>query len=123
MTMRTGMNVVLASITSLLFGSCASPSFVDVTVVNRTEYSADVSTKGTPEDSALTLGYVGPQTERHFKEVIDQGETWIFNFGYTNRHEEQVSMQRSELERGGWKVEVPVSFGERLREMEVPPPP
>lgn len=115
--------IVLASVLALLLGSCSSSTFVDVTVVNQTEYSTDVTVKSAPSDPSLAIGYVAPETERHFKEVIDQGGTWIFTFDYINRHEEQISMERSELERAGWKVEVPESFAETLREMDVPPPP
>ncbi len=117
---------VAAVFSCLLLGgaACSEASFVDeVTIVNDTEYLANVDVTGKPGDGWLALTVVEPQSTTAVEEVIDQGEVWIFRFDYIGRHEEEVEISRSELERRDWTIEVPQSFEQRLRELGVRPPP
>jgi glycine cleavage system aminomethyltransferase T len=103
--------------------ACSSISFVDeVTIVNDTEYSANVDVTGKARDGWLGLTVVGPQSTTTVEEVIDQGEVWIFRFDYVG-NEEDVEISRRELEGRDWTIEVPRSFGQQLRDLDVPPPP
>ena len=104
--------------------ACSGVSFVDeVTIVNDTEYSAHVDVTGKARDGWLGLTVVGPQSTTTVEEVIDQGEVWIFRFDYVGKYEEDVEISRRELEGRGWTIEVPQSFGQQLRDLDVPPPP
>jgi hypothetical protein len=109
----------------LLTGSaCSDVSFNDeVTIVNDTEYSADVDVTGKDRDGWLGLTSVQPQSTTTAGEVVDQGEMWIFRFDYVGKYEEEVEISRGELEQNDWTIEVPSTFEQRLRDLDVPPPP
>jgi hypothetical protein len=108
----------------LLGAACSDVSFVgEVTIVNDTEYSANVDVTGRDSGGWLGLTIVGPESSRTIGEVIDQGEVWIFRFDYVGKHQEEVEISRRELERNDWTVEIPQSFEQRLRDLGVPPPP
>jgi hypothetical protein len=104
--------------------ACSDVSFVDeVTIVNDTEYSADVDVSGKERSGWLALTVVQPESTTTVEGVIDQGEVWVFRFDYIGEHREEVEISRSELEESDWTVEVPESFEQQLRAMGVPPPP
>jgi hypothetical protein len=104
--------------------ACSGVSFVDeVTVVNDTEYSANIDVTGESRDGWLLLTSLDPHSTTTVKEVIDQDETWIVRFDYIGKYEEEVEISRRELERSNWTIEVPQSFEQRLRDLNVSPPP
>jgi hypothetical protein len=116
--------LVAAVIGALLIAGCSSEAFVDeVKIVNETDYSANVDVTDTTRDGWLSLTVVEPHSTRTVKEVIDQGEVWVFRLEYLGKHHEEVEVSRVELERNEWTIEVPQSFEQRLRELEIPPPP
>jgi hypothetical protein len=104
--------------------ACSDASFVDeVTIVNDTEYPANVAVTGKTRDGWLGLTLVRPESTKTIEAIVDQGEVWIFRFDYAGEHEEEVEISRSELERNDWTIEAPQSFEQRLRDLGVPPPP
>lgn len=104
-------------------GGCSDVAFVDrVTVVNNTEYSAEVDVSDADRDSWLGLGRSLPGSEQTFEQVIDQGDVWAFSFDYVGRHQEDIEVSRADMERNDWRVEIPQSFEDRLRDLGVPPP-
>jgi hypothetical protein len=116
--------VAVGACVFLVGPACSDVSFVDeVTIVNDTEYSANVDATGKARDGSLGLTVVRPQSTTTVEEVIDQGEVWIFRFDYLGKYEEEVEIARRELEQNDWTIEVPQSFEQRLRELDVPPPP
>jgi hypothetical protein len=125
--MRGHVKRILAAIgvCILLTGSaCSDVSFNDeVTIVNDTEYSANVDVTGKHRDGWLRLTSVQPQSTTTIGEVVDQGEMWIFRFDYVGKYEEEVEISRGALEQNDWTIEVPSTFEQRLRDLDVPPPP
>jgi hypothetical protein len=116
--------VVVGACVLLGGASCSDVSFVDkLTIVNDTEYSPNVDVTGKERDGWLGLTVVEPQSTTSVEDVIDQGEVWIFRFDYVGKYEEEVEISRRELAGNGWTIEVPQSFEDRLRGLEVPPPP
>ena len=104
--------------------ACSDVSFVDeVTIVNDTEYPANVDVTGKERDGWLELTPVEPRSTTSVEDVIDQGEMWIFRFDYLGKHEEEVEISGRELARNDWSIEVPQSFEQRLRDLDVLPPP
>ena len=104
--------------------ACSGVSFVDgVTIVNDTEYSANIDVTGKAGGGWLLVTSVEPQSTTVVEEVIDQGEKWIFRFDYVGKYDQEVEISRRELEQDGWTIEVPQSFEQRLRELNVSPPP
>jgi hypothetical protein len=116
---------IAAVVASGFFGAaCSVASFVDeVTIVNDTEYSANVDVTSETRNGWLGLATVQPESTTTVEAVIDQGEVWIFRFDYVGKYEEEVEVTRGELERNDWTVEVPESFEQGLRDLNVPPPP
>lgn len=104
--------------------ACSQPRFVErLTVVNGTDYPATVGVSDGQRSGWLGLTVVGAHEKRSVQEVLDQGDVWIFRFDYAGEHVEEVTMTRRELQATNWAAEVPDSFGERLKDMGVPPPP
>jgi hypothetical protein len=113
-----------AGVSALLIGGCSSVAVVDhVKIVNDTDYSANVDLTNTTRDGWLSLTVVEAHSTRRVNEVIDQGEIWVFRFDYVGKHHEEVELSRAELERNEWTIVVPQSFEQRLRDLEIPPPP
>ena len=104
--------------------ACSSVSFVDeVTIVNDTEYSANIDVTGKARDGWLLLTTVEPHSTTAVEEVIDQGEKWTFRFDYVGKYDQEVEISRRELEQDDWTIEVPQSFEQRLRDLNFSPPP
>ena len=119
----TRLLLALGTCTFLVVG-CSDVAVVDeVTIVNDTAYSTKVDVTDGARDGWLGLATLGPGSSRTVREVIDQGDIWIFRFDYIGKHAEELEVSRRDLERNEWRVSVPESFEERLREMGVPPPP
>jgi hypothetical protein len=108
----------------LLVGSaCSDVSFIDeVTIVNDTEYPAHVDVTDGTGDAWMGLTSVDPQSTKTVEEVIDQGEMWVFRFDYVGKSQEEVKVSRRELEQDGWTIDVPSSFEQGLRDLDVLPP-
>ena len=115
---------VALGVSIFVLATCSSASFVaDITIVNGTDYPVHVDVSGRDQNGWLGLTVVAPQTSTTVGEVLDQGEVWIFRFAYVGEYEDEVEISRAELERQEWTVEVPESFEQRLRDLDVPPPP
>jgi hypothetical protein len=104
---------------ALALGSCGDPSYVErITVVNRHQYDV-VAEVGDGASGFLNLGGVGREDEKTIEGVIDFGERWVFRFRYPYDDAVDpidVSITRAELEQAGWRIEVPASLAQRLRE-------
>ena len=108
----------------LALGACSSVAFVDeLSIVNRTEYSANVQVTGGDRGGWLRLNTLKPNSTTVIEDVIDQGEVWIFRFEYLGRFQVEVEESSEELAQRDWSIEVPDSFEQGLRDMGVPPPP
>ncbi|MDQ3784512.1 MAG: hypothetical protein M3360_06500 [Actinomycetota bacterium] len=121
--MNQARTTLLLTLLALFAGACSDVSFVEaVTVVNRTDYPARVEVSNASREEWLGLTFTRADAETVVQDVIDQGEVWVFRFGYGSRHEEQFTISRSDLVKADWRVEVPQSFEESLRELSVEPP-
>lgn len=104
------------------FASCSGPRFVErVTFVNSTLYDLDVDVTDAKRDVWLDVGHVGRETETTTEQVLDQGETWIFRFRHEGRDAGELQVSRQDLQRNGWRVAIPQSVAERLRELGAEP--
>jgi hypothetical protein len=119
MNIHTGGVVVLA----LLMVSCLGPpsTVEQITVVNPTVYDLDVDVTDQARDGWLPLAIVGARSEKVAQEVLDQGDQWIFRFLHWGDPVGELSLTRTELERSGWRVEVPEQIQERLQQLGRPP--
>lgn len=69
---------VLSTLATLL----DEPARVDVVVENPTPYPLDVVVSRPDGSSSTRLGTVSPERVRTFPSVPDQGDEWVFRFGY-----------------------------------------
>ncbi len=98
------------------------PSFVrEVTVDNPLVYKVNVDVKAHDGGGWSGLGTVRRETSKTVEQVVDQGPTWIFRFTYGGEFGGQMTVSRSELRAGGWRVTVPPEVGDRLREAGLRP--
>jgi hypothetical protein len=112
------------STTILVLGACSSVSFVEqLSLVNNTEYSANVEVTGPNQDGWLELNHLEPNSTTVVQDVIDQGELWIFRFDYLGRYQMEMEVSSRELAQSDWTIEVPERFEQALRNMGVAPPP
>ena len=108
----------------LFLAACSDVSVVDsMTIVNETDYPAQTEVTGADRNGWLLLTHAQQRQTTALEEVIDQGETWVFRFGYLGKHQEEVEVSRRELEQDDWTIEVPLSFEQRLHALGVPVPP
>jgi hypothetical protein len=116
------ITVLLLGVATALLASCSGPPpKVDrITVVNPTGYDLDLQVSDADRDSWLPAGIAEAGSRQITEEVIDQGEIWVFRFMHRGDPVGELEITRSELERNGWRVEVPAEVDERLRQMGRP---
>jgi hypothetical protein len=107
---------------ALLVASCSGPApRVDrITISNPTAYDIDVEVTDRDRDGWLPVAIVEAGSEHISQDVIDQGEVWVFRFLHWGDPVGEFSPTRAELERNGWRVEVPGEVEERLQELGRP---
>ena len=107
---------------ALLLSACAgaAPTIEEVTIVNGTDYDLEVEIAGQDGDGWLPLARVGAGTEGSAREVIDQGDAWVFRFRHWGEQVGEVTFTRGGLEEIGWSVEVPAEIAERLEDLGRP---
>ncbi|MGQ0431524.1 MAG: hypothetical protein ACT452_03840 [Microthrixaceae bacterium] len=90
------------------------PDFVDrVTIANPTAFDVDVNVAGS-DGALLDLAYVIAGETKVVRGVIDQGDVWIFHFSYGGTDAGKLRLDRTRLERSGWRVEIPEAVADRL---------
>lgn len=106
---------------ALLMAACSGPPRVDrITIVNPTGYDLEVDVSGRDRAAWLPVAIVEARSEDDAREVIDQGEIWVFRFLHWGDPAGELSLTGAELERGGWRVEVPAEVGRQLEQLGRP---
>jgi hypothetical protein len=107
---------------ALFVASCSGrpPTVERITIANPTGYDLDVEVTDEDRDGWLPVAIVEAGSEDVVHEVIDQGEVWIFRFRHFGDPVGELSLTRAELERNGWRVEVPPEVEERLQQLGRP---
>lgn len=112
--------LVLASLSS--FG-CSEGGFVDAIVIeNPTAFTANVDVGGDTREGWVGLATVQANSEATIRNVLDQGDSWTFRFGYSG-YQQEIRLSREDLARGRWRVPIPSSFESELRRRGLVPPP
>jgi hypothetical protein len=118
--------VVLATAIALTFlvDLSAGPATVPrITFENPTPYALDIEVSPGTSTGWTSAGSVRQQSTAEVREVVDQGDVWVFRFDGQGASGGEVRMTRSELEASGWRVAIPVEVGSRLAEAGAPPNP
>jgi hypothetical protein len=107
---------------ALLLAACSGqpPTVERITIANTTGYDLAVDVTGQDREGWLPVAIVEARSEDVAREVIDQGEVWIFRFLHRGDPMGELRLTRAELERNDWRVQVPAEVEERLRELGRP---
>jgi hypothetical protein len=93
----------------------SGPSFVSqVGVANQTPYLVDVEVSSPTDAGYVGLGAAPPGGRVDVREVVDQGDRWVFHFTAGRFDGGSVTVTRAQLERQGWRVDVPPETAQRL---------
>ena len=121
------IGVVLAVVAVLVISMwiVRPPDFVDhVSVTNRSGYDLNVDVSDVNRDGWLPISVAtGGGATTRTQDVIDQRDTWIFRFSYAGKNAGEISVPRSELADNGWRVAVPGSVAQNLRDAGIQPGP
>jgi hypothetical protein len=106
-------------LTLVWLSACSGPApTVDqITVVNSTEYDLEIHVTGRERNGWLPMIIVEARSEGIARGVLDQGEVWIFQFRHLGDAVGEHSLSQEELERSGWRLEVPDEVDERLQQL------
>jgi hypothetical protein len=108
----------------LVMQSTGLPEYVDeLTVENGTDFHLQISVSGGDGESRSRVGIVEAESTKVFPGIIDQGEIWLFQFHGQARLGGELRVDRSQLESDGWRLVVPESVADELREQGALPPP
>lgn len=108
-----GLALYLVALLTTASVLLADPARVDLTVENTTGYELNVRVRSSVDDNVLGLGPIGPRSTKDYMSVIDQGETWVFEYSYGGVVAATPTVSRSDLEAG--TVQVPGSVEAELR--------
>jgi hypothetical protein len=97
------------------------PPTRDITIVNGTGYDLTVEVSDDARGAWLPVATVEAGSERLSQEVLDQGDVWVFRFLRAGEPIGELSLDRTELERDNWRIEVPDDVRERLENLEPSP--
>jgi hypothetical protein len=83
-----------------------------LTIVNPSDALVDIDAS---DDGAgwLPLTIAEPRSSVTVRDVVDQGDQWIFRFRVADQPVGQVRRTAEELARAGWRVEIPQSVVDR----------
>jgi hypothetical protein len=115
---RVLVEFIFVGVIAGVLASCSGPppTVERITISNPTGYDLEVQVSDPNRDSWLPTGIVEAGSEQISEQVIDQGEVWIFRFLHWGESVGELELTRSELERNGWRLEVPGQVEERLRQ-------
>jgi hypothetical protein len=99
------------------------PSTVDLTVENPSAYDVDIDARRPGDFKVLGLGTSETGTTRSFHQVIDRGDTWIFEFSTAGVPAGSLEVAREDLADNGWRVVIPERVTDELRRAGVETPP
>lgn len=100
------------------------PTFIsEVTVDNPTRYDIGIQVTGEDRDGWMSVGTARRAGTSSFEEIYDQGDVWIFRFRAQGEEGGEIRLNRTELKRRNWRVEIPESVGEELQSKGAPFPP
>lgn len=118
--------VLVAALVALGVGSIVlrGPAFVDeVSITNSSEYDIGVQVGGADRDGWMAVTTASSRSTTTTRDVIDQGEVWVFRFRAQGREGGEVRVTRRELELADWTLEVPDDVIQHLRDLGAPPSP
>jgi hypothetical protein len=122
---NVGVVVAVAAVLIISMWLVRGPDFVGhVSVTNRTGYDLSVDVTGADRDGWLAMSVAtGGGATTVTQDVVSEGDTWIFRFSYAGKNAGEIAVPRSELDKNGWRVNVPDGVEQNLRDAGILPGP
>jgi hypothetical protein len=118
------LGIFAVAVVTYLVGLSGGPSTVArITFVNPTAYSLDVEVSPGTGSSWSSAGFVPKESTAVVEEIPDQGAVWVFRFDAQGHSGGEIHMIRAELQRNGWRIDIPAEIGRRLADAGAPPTP
>ncbi len=86
-----------------------------VTIDNPSSLDVNVDVRPSSDGSRLALAAVTPNAETTTRDVLDQGDEWVFSFSSGGVEGGTLRVSRAELAAAGWRVVVPDHVIARLQ--------
>ena len=103
-----GTIAALAVLATVVHPVLATPPHVDRLVVeNPNAWPVTVDVRRAGSGGWLPVATVPPDDAVRVDEVLDQGDRWDVRFRAAARATRGVTVERSALERGGWRITIP----------------
>jgi hypothetical protein len=118
------VRLAVASLLLVVSPACASSNRTveRLTIVNKTRYDLEIRVTGADRDGWVVLGRTlrGQRTQHDL--IEDLGDVWIFRFEYAAKVlGGELRLERTQLARNRWTVEVPDDVDDALRRAGVDP--
>ena len=118
--------IVIAIASVLVIGVVLldGPARIDrLTVANPTDYDVTIQLATSPNGAWLPLAVLGQRSTRDFRDVIDQGDDWVFRFRAQGQDAGDVTISLADLAAAGWQMTIPASAATQLQALGVPASP
>jgi hypothetical protein len=113
----------ISILVALACAACSGSSFIDKVVINNpTAYDTRIEISGQSRNDWTPLATIPANSQVVVQEVYDEGDTWVFRFGYLH-FQKEIEVSRTQLAHDSWRITVPASFGSELEARGVTPPP
>jgi hypothetical protein len=101
------------------------PSFVDqIAFENPTKYHIRIEVSDGEAGGWMAIGAAAERnTTSTFRQIVDQGEVWLFRFSAQGEDGGELRLTREQLERDQWQVRIPDRVDEELQAAGAPFPP
>jgi hypothetical protein len=86
-----------------------------ITVKNPTHYDLAVAVAGSDTEGTMGVGSARRDSTTTFREVINQGDTWVFHFSAQGEDGGVIKVTKADLARAGWQLDVPMSISDALQ--------
>ena len=94
-----------------------------ITFENPTVYALDIEVSPGTGTGWTSAGSVRQKSTADVREVIDQGDVWVFRFDSQGGTGGELRLTRAGLEETAWRVTIPEEVGTRLAGSGAPPTP
>jgi hypothetical protein len=95
----------------------------EISIVNPSEFDVQVDVSRPGGEGWTSVATVDSGSSSVARDVIDQGEIWVFRFRAQGRDGGERPMSRPDLRRAGWSFEIPAEVIDRLRQSGAPATP
>jgi len=118
------LRVFLLALIAVFAAACSSsaPIIGHLTITNPTVYDLEVRARSAKDNDWIPLGRVPRGQTSTAEQVDDLGQEWVFRFEYPGPIlGGDLRLSREQLVRSSWKVTVPETVEQRLRNAHVSP--